>query len=277
MSSTPPTSVPAAPATPCGRGRLQERPPGAGRLAAAARHRPCRLYGMHVRDGVTPLEEIVQTLGDRVRAGRIRHCAVSDMPAWVAAKAATIASVRGAPGPIAMEVESFLVAPGVTAERREPIQRRRHRSRLACPGRPPGGRRRAGTCPGRGRPGLAWTMARPGVASTIVGARTAAQPGGSLAAASLRRGEDRTDRLDAVGAPVPGLASGLAAPMVRRMISGGHDVAAWGEVRSARAPRPRDGAGGGPRPREGRSPRPPRTPPRPPGRPRPRRRPRGHG
>lgn len=31
------------------------------------------LYWMHVWDGVTPVEEIVQTLGDLVRAGKIRY------------------------------------------------------------------------------------------------------------------------------------------------------------------------------------------------------------
>jgi aryl-alcohol dehydrogenase-like predicted oxidoreductase len=31
-------------------------------------------------DGVTPVEEIVQTLGDLVRAGKIRYYGLSDMP-----------------------------------------------------------------------------------------------------------------------------------------------------------------------------------------------------
>ena len=44
------------------------------------------LYWMHVWDGVTPVEEIVQTLGDLVRLGKIRYYAFSDMPAWLAIK-----------------------------------------------------------------------------------------------------------------------------------------------------------------------------------------------
>lgn len=31
------------------------------------------LYWMHIWDGVTPVEEIVQTLGSLVRAGKIRY------------------------------------------------------------------------------------------------------------------------------------------------------------------------------------------------------------
>ena len=41
---------------------------------------------------MTPVEEIVQTLGDLVRAGKIRYYGLSDMPAWVGCKAATIAT-----------------------------------------------------------------------------------------------------------------------------------------------------------------------------------------
>ena len=73
------------------------------------------LYWMHIRDGVTPVEEVVQTLGDLVRAGKIRYFGRSDMPAWMAAKAATIAQERRSPGPIAMQVEDSLVARDVEA------------------------------------------------------------------------------------------------------------------------------------------------------------------
>lgn len=34
---------------------------------------------MHIWDGVTPVEEIVETLCDLVRAGKIRYYALSDM------------------------------------------------------------------------------------------------------------------------------------------------------------------------------------------------------
>ena len=71
---------------------------------------------MHIWDGVTPVDEIVQTLGELVRLGKIRYYAFSDMPAWLAMKAATIASERGIPGPIAMQLEYSLVARDVESE-----------------------------------------------------------------------------------------------------------------------------------------------------------------
>jgi aryl-alcohol dehydrogenase-like predicted oxidoreductase len=74
------------------------------------------LYWMHVWDGVTPVEEVLQTLGDLVRSGQIRYFGFSDMPAWYAMKAATLAQVHGVPGPIAMQLEYSLVARTVEAE-----------------------------------------------------------------------------------------------------------------------------------------------------------------
>jgi aryl-alcohol dehydrogenase-like predicted oxidoreductase len=71
---------------------------------------------MHIWDGVTPVEEIVQTLGDLVRAGKIRYFGLSDMPAWMAMKAATIAAERRVPGPVVIQVEYSLVARDVEAE-----------------------------------------------------------------------------------------------------------------------------------------------------------------
>ena len=70
-------------------------------------------YWMHVYDGVTPVEELLQILGNLVRAGRIRYFGLADMPVWVALKASTIASVRGILGPIALQMEYLLVARGI--------------------------------------------------------------------------------------------------------------------------------------------------------------------
>lgn len=71
------------------------------------------LYWMHVWDNVTPIEEVLQTLGDIQRAGRIRYFGLADMPAWVALKAATIAAERGMPGPVGLQMEYSLVARGI--------------------------------------------------------------------------------------------------------------------------------------------------------------------
>lgn len=74
------------------------------------------LYWLHVWDGVTPVEEVLQTLGDLVRAGRIRYFGFSDMPAWYATRAATLAQAHNIPGPIAMQLEYSLVARGIESE-----------------------------------------------------------------------------------------------------------------------------------------------------------------
>ncbi len=67
------------------------------------------LYWLHVWDTVTPAEEVLQTLGDLVRSGKVRYFGLSDMPAWYAAKMATLAASHGVPGPVAMQLEYSLV------------------------------------------------------------------------------------------------------------------------------------------------------------------------
>ena len=67
------------------------------------------MYWLHVWDTVTPAAEVLQTLGDLVRAGKIRYFGLSDMPAWYAAQLATLAQAHGVPGPIAMQLEYSLV------------------------------------------------------------------------------------------------------------------------------------------------------------------------
>jgi aryl-alcohol dehydrogenase-like predicted oxidoreductase len=223
---------------------------------------------MHVWDGVTPVEEIVQTLGDLVRAGKIRYYALSDMPAWLATKAATIASIRGVPGPVAMQVEYSLVARDVE---REHLPAAREGGMGVMPWSPLAGgfltgkyRREDATREGRlgganpfgdskftdanwavldalravaeemGRPpaqvALAWVVARPGVASTLVGARSVAQLEGNLAALDLALTADQARRLTQASAFAPGFSDSLASPMIRRMVFGGQDVRGWGEA-----------------------------------------------
>lgn len=67
------------------------------------------LYWMHAWDTVTPAEEVLQSMGDLVRAGKIRYFGLSDVPAWYAAKMSTLAAVHGVPGPIAMQLEYSLI------------------------------------------------------------------------------------------------------------------------------------------------------------------------
>jgi aryl-alcohol dehydrogenase-like predicted oxidoreductase len=61
------------------------------------------LYWVHVWDSVTPAEELLETMTALVRAGKIRYWGLSNTPAWYVSKIATLAAVRGLPGPIAMQ------------------------------------------------------------------------------------------------------------------------------------------------------------------------------
>src|SRR4051812_41552034 len=67
------------------------------------------LYWLHAWDTVTPVEEVVATLTDLVRAGKIRHYGFSDVPAWYAARAQTLAAHLGKEPAIALQLEYSLV------------------------------------------------------------------------------------------------------------------------------------------------------------------------
>ena len=67
------------------------------------------LYWTHCWDFITPIEEVLQSLGDLQRAGKIRYFGFSGVPAWYAAKAATLAAAHAMPGPIALQPEYSLI------------------------------------------------------------------------------------------------------------------------------------------------------------------------
>jgi aryl-alcohol dehydrogenase-like predicted oxidoreductase len=62
------------------------------------------LYWVHVWDAVTPAGELLQSMGDLVRSGKIRYFGLSDVPAWYAARMATLAQTHLVPGPIALQL-----------------------------------------------------------------------------------------------------------------------------------------------------------------------------
>lgn len=67
------------------------------------------LYWVHVWDGITPAEELLETMAGLVRAGKVRYWGISNTPAWYVAKLATLAATRGQPGPIALQYFYALV------------------------------------------------------------------------------------------------------------------------------------------------------------------------
>lgn len=74
------------------------------------------LYWIHVWDGVTPAEELLETMSALVRAGQIRYWGMSNAPAWYIARLATLAQVRGLPGPIALQYFYALANRGIEDE-----------------------------------------------------------------------------------------------------------------------------------------------------------------
>ena len=225
------------------------------------------LYWLHVWDVVTPAEEVLQTLGDLVRAGKIRYFGLSDMPAWYAAKLATLAQAHAVPGPIAMQLEYSLVERSIE---REHVPAARECGLGLTPWSPlaagflagkyarteagaSGEGRLSGPNPfgnskftdrnwrvldalrtvatQLGRPlaqvALAWVAGQPGVTAPIIGASTLAQLQDNLAALDLRLSPEQQRALEAASALEPGFPDGIFSPAVNRSIFGGHAVQGW--------------------------------------------------
>lgn len=58
---------------------------------------------LHVWDSVTPAEELLETLAQLIRAGKVRHWGLSNCPAWFVSKVAILAAASGRPAPFALQ------------------------------------------------------------------------------------------------------------------------------------------------------------------------------
>lgn len=74
------------------------------------------LYWVHAWDGVTPVEELMHALETVVRAGKALYVGISDAPAWVVARANTLAELRGWTPFSAIQVQYSLVERDVERE-----------------------------------------------------------------------------------------------------------------------------------------------------------------
>lgn len=226
------------------------------------------LYWMHVWDGVTPVEEVVQSLGELVRAGKIRYYGFSDMPAWFTARAATLAQAHGAPAPIAVQLEYSLVERSIE---REHLPAAHELGLGVVPWSPLGGGLLSGkytreTRPEQGRlsgsnpfgeskftdhnfdvldvvrevaagmdrhvsqVALAWLTQRPGVATVLLGTRTVDQLTGNLASLEVQLTPEDVARLDAVSAIDPGFPYAIwAGGIAKDAVFGGVTVRGWAE------------------------------------------------
>lgn len=67
------------------------------------------LYWVHIWDQLTPIDEVMRGLEDLVRTGKVLYTGISDTPAWLIAKANTIAEERKWTGFNAIQIEYNLL------------------------------------------------------------------------------------------------------------------------------------------------------------------------
>ncbi len=74
------------------------------------------LYWVHIWDAFTPVEEVISGFDDLVRSGKVLYIGVSDTPAWMVARAVTMAEERGLSPFCAIQVPYSLVRRTVERE-----------------------------------------------------------------------------------------------------------------------------------------------------------------
>jgi len=74
------------------------------------------VYWVHIWDAYTPVEEVVGALDDLVRSGKVLYVGISDTPAWMVARAVTLADERGLTRFSALQVPYSLVERTVERE-----------------------------------------------------------------------------------------------------------------------------------------------------------------
>jgi aryl-alcohol dehydrogenase-like predicted oxidoreductase len=74
------------------------------------------LYWLHIWDQITPIDEVMRGFEDLVRSGKILYAGVSDMPAWVVARANTLAELRGWTSFVGLQIEYSLIERTVERE-----------------------------------------------------------------------------------------------------------------------------------------------------------------
>lgn len=74
------------------------------------------LYWVHVWDKITPIEEVMRAFDDLVRQGKVLYTGVSDMAAWMIARANTLAEFRGWSPFVGLQIEYSLIERTVERE-----------------------------------------------------------------------------------------------------------------------------------------------------------------
>ena len=224
------------------------------------------LYWLHAWDGVTPVEEVMDTLDALVRSGKVRYVGLSDTPAWYLARAQTLAELRGYERISALQLEYSLIERNIE---REHVPAALELNIGICPWSPLGSGlltgkySRDGSGDGRlqatrdadnpvfdkfternwtvaealvevseqlDRPpaqvALNWITKRPGVTSTIIGATKLSQLEDNLAALEFDIPAELSARLEEVSRPELVFPYLFYTPQMRPMVDGGVTVTA---------------------------------------------------
>lgn len=224
------------------------------------------IYWMHNWDGITPVEEVIDSADNLIREGKIRYFGLSDVPAWYAARAQSIAEFGGHPRIIALQLEYSLIERSIEREHLPAMQ---ELGLGLCAWSPLGfgflsGKYQResgiGKATGRmsmlspeykkdternwdildevqaiaetlGRPpaqiALNWIAHQPGCTAPIVGARNVDQLKENLGAIDFTIPDELMARLDAVSAPEPAHPYYIFTPPVSDMLNGGVSMRAW--------------------------------------------------
>ena len=67
------------------------------------------LFWLHAWDFTTPIEEVLRSLDDVVRQGKVLYIGISDTPAWIVSQANTIAQYQGWTQFVALQIEYSLI------------------------------------------------------------------------------------------------------------------------------------------------------------------------
>ncbi|WP_328608221.1 aldo/keto reductase [Amycolatopsis sp. NBC_00345] len=208
------------------------------------------LFLLHTWDRLTPAEEVVRTLDDLVRAGKIRYAGLSDVPAWYAAKAQTFAEAHSLTPMINLQLPYSLVQREIETEH---VPMGQHLGVGITAWSPLAG----GFLTGKYRNGgegrfadpdaqtwterdwqllkpleevagklgvtmaqvaINWVATQPGIASAIVGASSAGQLGTSMAALDFEIPAELRARLDEASAVPPASVYRMFTPQYQNWI-----------------------------------------------------------
>lgn len=224
------------------------------------------LMWMHFYDDHTPIEETMRALDDLVRAGKLRYIGFSDTPAWVCARAQTLAEFKDWSPLIGLQIEYSLIertpehdlipmaeSLGLGVTPWSPLKGGFLSGKYTRDTRPEEGGRIREDAPvltdrnfdildavrevaqrndsTPARVALAWTLKMRGVASTIIGARKPHHLQDNIKSLDLALNDDDIATLNTVSKPTPifphSFLSGISTAIQNGVTVNGKSSAAW--------------------------------------------------